>query len=225
MSFRICLSKARAGTKRRRALTRPAVEPAVYRSFGFGSVAAATIALATVAGSSPSSIALAITPSNDLPLRRIDRQRCVGLHGVRVEAGLGVGGLDEEHPDAVLADLVVHRLGVALDRVLGRGVDGHVRRGDEPEHGRDVDDASASLARMCGRTAFVMRMRPKKLMSKTRWSWATELSSAAPAAPMPALLTRTSIRPNRSITRSTTRADRLVAGHVEVEERHTVGAG
>src|SRR5215217_8237952 len=54
--------------------------------------------------------------------------------------------------------------------------------------------------RMCGRTAFVMRMRPKKLMSKTRWSWATELSSAAPAAPVPALLIRTSSRPNRSIT-------------------------
>ena len=58
-----------------------------------------------------------------LPLLRVDRQRCVGLHGVRVEAGPGVGGLDEQHPDAVLADLVVHRLGVALDRVLGRGVD------------------------------------------------------------------------------------------------------
>src|SRR5437667_180723 len=59
-------------------------------------------------------------------------------------------------------------------------------------------------ARMCGRTAFVIRTSPKKLMSKTRWSWATELSSAAPAAPVPALLTRTSSRPNRSITRRTT---------------------
>ena len=58
-------------------------------------------------------------------------------------------------------------------------------------------------ARMCGRTAFVIRTSPKKLMSKTRWSWATELSSAAPAAPVPALLTRTSSRPNWSITRPT----------------------
>src|ERR1051325_7660235 len=39
VSLRICVSKAQAGTKRRRALTRPAVEPAVYRSLGFGSVA------------------------------------------------------------------------------------------------------------------------------------------------------------------------------------------
>jgi hypothetical protein len=43
LSFRICLSKAQAGTKRRWAVTRAAVEPAVYRSLGFGSVAAATI--------------------------------------------------------------------------------------------------------------------------------------------------------------------------------------
>ena len=50
-------------------------------------------------------------------------------------------------------------------------------------------------ARMDGRTAFVMRMRPKTLVSKTRWSWATELSSAAPTAPVPALLTRTSAPP------------------------------
>ena len=52
LSFRICLSNAQAGTKRRRALTRRAVGPAAYRSLGFGSVAAATIDLATVAGSS-----------------------------------------------------------------------------------------------------------------------------------------------------------------------------
>src|SRR5205085_7887709 len=64
LSLRIWRSNAQAGTKRRRALTRPAVEPAVYRSFGFGSVAADTIDLATVAGSSPRCIALAITRSN-----------------------------------------------------------------------------------------------------------------------------------------------------------------
>ena len=59
-------------------------------------------------------------------------------------------------------------------------------------------------ARMYGRTAFVMRMTPKTLISKMRWSCATELSSAAPAVPIPALLTRTSSRPYRSITRPTT---------------------
>src|SRR5579859_8109760 len=59
-------------------------------------------------------------------------------------------------------------------------------------------------ARMWGRTALVMRTRPKKLTSKTRWSWATELSSAAPGDDI-----------------TDQRANRLVAGHVEVEERHS----
>src|SRR4051812_37888712 len=57
--------------------------------------------------------------------------------------------------------------------------------------------------RMCGRTAFVMRMRPKTLTSNTFWVWASENSSAAP---IPALLTSTSSRPKRSSTRSTTLA-------------------
>ena len=82
-----------------------------------------------------------------------------------------------------------------------------------------------ACARMCGRTALVIRITPKKLMSNTRWSCAMELSSAAPPAPTPALLTSTSIRPNRSITCSTEGRDRLVAGHVEVEERDPVGRG
>src|SRR4051794_21359552 len=58
--------------------------------------------------------------------------------------------------------------------------------------------------RMCGRTSLTKRMTPKTLMSKTPWACSTEVSSAAPIEPMPALLTRTSIRPNRSITCWTT---------------------
>jgi hypothetical protein len=61
------------------------------------------------------------------------------------EAGPGVGGLDDQDPDAVLADLVVQRLGVALDGVLRRDVEGHEGLGGDPEDGRDVDDASATL--------------------------------------------------------------------------------
>src|SRR5687768_2202583 len=56
---------------------------------------------------------------------------------------------------------------------------------------------------MWGSTALVIRIRPKTLMSKTSLAWLIELSSPAPTAPTPALLTRTSIRPNRSITSST----------------------
>jgi hypothetical protein len=62
----------------------------------------------------------------------------------------------------------------------------------------------ARWARMCGRTAFVIRIVPKTLMSKTALACLIELSSAAPAMPTPALLTRTSIRPNRSMTWATT---------------------
>jgi len=40
-------------------------------------------------------------------------------------------------------------------------------------------------------------------MFRMLWAWLTEFSSTAPAEPMPALLTRTSMRPNRSITSST----------------------
>ena len=64
----------------------------------------------------------------------------------------------------------------------------------------DVDDPPPSCARMCGRTALVIRITPKKFTSNTRWACSMELSSAAPPAPTPALLTSTSIRPNRPIT-------------------------
>jgi hypothetical protein len=50
---------------------------------------------------------------------RVDRQRGVGPHHVRIELGVGVGGLDEQHANAVLADFVIQGFGVALDRVLG----------------------------------------------------------------------------------------------------------
>ena len=79
-------------------------------------------------------------------------------------------------------------------------------------------------ARMCGRTSFTMRMTPKTLMSKTPWACATEVSSAAPIEPMPALLTRTS--PPEPLDHLLDRGgDRLVTGHIEVDERHTVERG
>jgi hypothetical protein len=68
LSLRIYLSKARAGTMRRSTLTRPAVEPAVYRSFGLGSVAAATIDLATMAGLSPPSFEISGVSGPDVVL-------------------------------------------------------------------------------------------------------------------------------------------------------------
>src|SRR5215218_7338809 len=77
-----------------------------------------------------------------------------------------------------------------------------------------------SWARMWGRTALVMRMRPKTLTSKTIRSWATELSSLAPDEPMPALFTRTSMRPDRSNTSRTAPATDNIVGDVERQEHH-----
>jgi hypothetical protein len=81
------------------------------------------------------------------------------------------------------------------------GVDGREGLRDEPKNRRDiVMMRPLPWARMCGKTAFVIRITPKTLMSKTPCACATELSSAAPVEPIPALLTRMSIRSNRSMT-------------------------
>src|SRR5215211_5188777 len=59
-------------------------------------------------------------------------------------------------------------------------------------------------SRMWGSTARVIRIEPKTLVSNSARVCSIELSSAAPAMPKPALLTRTSIRPDRSSTSRTT---------------------
>ena len=89
--------------------------------------------LATAAGWSPSLINPAITSSKVWRCCRPVQR--VGLHHVRIEPGVGVGGLDEQYSNAVFADFVVQGFGVALDRVLGRDVGGHVGLGDEPVYG------------------------------------------------------------------------------------------
>ena len=70
-------------------------------------------------------------------------------------------------------------------------------------------------ARMYGRTARVTASRPNTLTSKSARASASEVSSTVPTRPRPALLTRTSIRPNRSIAAST--AARHLLGHADVE--------
>ena len=61
LNLRTMRSKIRAGRTRWSTLMLAAVEPAVRRSFGFRSVAAATITLATTAGSSPTLVFFAST--------------------------------------------------------------------------------------------------------------------------------------------------------------------
>jgi len=111
-------------------------------------------------------------------------------------------GSMKKHADVAVADLVVDRLGVALDGMFGRAVGGHIWGGHEPEDRGNVDDPPTSLCPHVRRDALVIWMTPKTLMSKS-WRCAIEFSSVAPAGPMPALLTRTSIRPNYASTPST----------------------
>lgn len=64
-----------------------------------------------------------------------------------------------------------------------------------------------------------MHITPKTLVSNMSWACTTEVSSAAPIEPAPALLTRTS--PSVLLQHLLDRVgDRGVAGHIEVEERH-----
>src|SRR3954453_590810 len=57
--------------------------------------------------------------------------------------------------------------------------------------------------RMLGSTAWVMRIEPKRLVSKSARGCSIELSLAAPETPTPALFTSTSMRPDRSSTART----------------------
>src|SRR5438105_11321964 len=161
----------------------------------------------------------------DLPLLRIDRQRCVGLDGFRVEAGPGIGGLDKEHPNAVLPDLVGHRFGVTLDRVLGRGITAHVRRGDEPEHGRDVDDAATGLGAHLRQDGLRHTDEPEEVdvedalvLSDGTFLGGTRCTGTC--------IVDQDVEPPKPLDHAPDhRAHRLVTGHVEVEERYPVALG
>src|SRR5215211_2263327 len=61
-------------------------------------------------------------------------------------------------------------------------------------------------SRMWGSTARIIRIEPKTLVSNSARVCSIELSSAAPAMPRPALLTSTSMRPDRSSSSRTTPA-------------------
>ncbi|MFF5653999.1 hypothetical protein [Streptomyces collinus] len=131
----------------------------MQRGFGFGAVGAVTIAWFDDGGGVAAPDGLRPGAVGGLPLLRVRVQGSVGLRAVGPEPGPGAGGFDDdERPDAVVTDLVVQGLGVALDRVRRR-----------------------------------IRMTPKTPVSKTGRACSTEVSSAAPVEPTPALSTRTSI--------------------------------
>ena len=76
-------------------------------------------------------------------------------------------------------------------------------------------------ARMCGSTAFVMRITPKTLTLKMRWACSTELSSAAPAEPMPVV--DQDIDSSEPLDHALDDGSHgLVAGDVEIDQRDSV---
>src|SRR5213079_3276526 len=81
----------------------------------------------------------------ELAASRVERKGLIGCGEVCVERRLREAGLDQQHSDSVLADLVVERFGVALEGVLARCVQGHERDWDEPDDRTDVDDPAAAL--------------------------------------------------------------------------------
>ena len=137
------------------------------------------------------------------------------------EFGAEGSRLDDGHVDAQRRQLGVERFGDRLEGRLGRAVEASARAGDEPGARADVDDAAC--ARSTGSAARVTLSTPNTLVSNSARAWASEISSIAPRSPYPALLTSTSIRPNRS----TAAGDRRVGllGHRDVQRyRHSACA-
>ncbi len=77
-------------------------------------------------------------------------------------------------------------------------------------------------ARMRGRTAFVMRTRPKKLRLKRLWAWATEFLDGAGRAETGVV--DEDVDPSEPFDHFLDGGgDGFVTGHVEIEEGHTGG--
>ena len=79
-------------------------------------------------------------------------------------------------------------------------------------------------SRMCGSTARVIRDRAREqlLSIEQRAGLLIEFSSAAPAMPTPALLTRTSIRADQLEYLAHHTGRRSIVGDVERQEHHSV---
>ena len=196
------MSNIRAGTEQRSMLlTRLAPRPRGTAASVSGSVAAATIAFGDhggVAGLHP----LRQDGLEGVPSLLVDRHWVLAPHHARVEAGARVEQLDEQNADAVLAHLVVDGLGVALDHVLS------IIAMNSLTTDRPADDMLGGgplpllLSLYMSASSLVMpdmadvAVEPMLVFQQLRLLLAGN-------GPTPALLTRTSMRPNRSITSPT----------------------
>jgi hypothetical protein len=84
-------------------------------------------------------------PSTPPPRSGIGVEQHIGCRQILVEGGAGVGGFNEDNPDAKDPNFVVEGFGIALHGMFGRGVKCHVRRGHKAKHQADVDDTTAAL--------------------------------------------------------------------------------
>ena len=127
---------------------------------------------------------------------------------------------DRVHTHAVDRPLRRELAGESVHRALRRDVAGvrNRRRGDRAEHRADVDHRAARAARASelptacetAKSASRFTRRTERKPSSVAWR-------SGPPDEMPALLTQTSTRPNRSSVSSTSRARAVVCGHVAVE--------
>ena len=125
----------------------------------------------------------------------------------------------------MLADLVIQGLGEPLDRMLGGGVGSHVRRGEEADHGREVDDASASLSAHEGQDGLChahhaedVDVEDLLVLREGAFLNGTDCAHAG--------VVDQDVNPPELVDHLLDRGgDRLVTAHVEVDERHTVERG
>ena len=131
-------------------------------------MAASSTTSATTVGSS----AVAITSLSTLSRTRANFailiELRIGGQKVRVELRLRVGGLDDRDPDASCAQLVIERLRIAFDRMLGCGIERPVRHRQETKHRTDVDDAAVSLASHVRHDGTSHADEPKEVGLKNR---------------------------------------------------------
>src|SRR3954470_13528775 len=137
---------------------------------------------------------------------RVQRKRLIDRDGVRVECSVGVAGLHQQHSDPCSRTSWSSDSEYPSTACLVAAYKAMNGAGTRPRTELTLMVRPPPCSRICGSTARVIRIEPKTLVSNSARACSIELSSAAPAMPTPALLTSTSIRPDRSSTSRTTPA-------------------
>ena len=133
-------------------------------------------------------------------------------------------GLDQLDPDPERLQLVHQRLGEPLDGPLRGVIEAQEREGQPAAHRGDVDDRARSADPGSGAAGPGSSPSGRRRWSRTGGGPGRAPGSRTrPRTANPALLTSTSIAPNRPMAASTASADRARVGHVEPEGRDPAG--